>query len=220
MIKKSQAYVIAIEGNEKSMAAAERCKASAEKFGMECHIFPATTPKDNIKEIFRKENLNPARFDEQYSRVENCMSAFYSHYSLWKKSVELNEMITIFEHDAVVVDRIPDFITFKGCVNLGKPSYGKFNTPKKVGTNPLTSKPYFPGAHAYRIYPVGAKHMIAKAKEMPEPTDVFLRLENFPWLEEYYPWPVECRDSFSTIQHTKGCLAKHGYGDNYIIEEI
>lgn len=217
---KPQSYVITVASSEKSVEAAKRCKASAEKFGMDCNIYHGFTPNDNIRDKFRRENLNPIKFDDQYSRVENCMSAFFSHYSLWKLCVEMNQPITIFEHDAVVVEKIPDFIPFKGCISLGKPSYGKYNIPKKVGTNPLTSKPYFPGAHAYRLHVSGAKQLILKAKELPEPTDIFLRLDNFPWLEEYYPWPVECQDSFSTIQHTKGCLAKHGYNENYIIEEI
>lgn len=206
--------------NERSVAAAKRCIESAKIFNIECHHFPAVTPKDNIHQKFRDEGINPSRFDEQYSRLENCMSAFLSHYSTWKKCVELNHEITVFEHDAVVVDRIPDFINFRGCINLGKPSYGKFKTPKKMGVNTLTSKLYFPGAHAYRITVSGAKALIKHAKDNAEPTDVFLRLENFPWLEEYYPWPVECKDSFSTIQHTKGCLAKHGYNKDYVIEEI
>ena len=217
---KTQAYVITIMDNERSVAAAKRCIESANKYNIECHHFPAVTPKDNIHQKFKDDGINPSRFDEQYSRLENCMSAFFSHYSLWKKCVELNHEITVFEHDAVVVDRIPDFINYRGCINLGKPSYGKFKTPKKMGVNTLTSKAYFPGAHAYRITVSGAKALIKHAKENAEPTDVFLRLENFPWLEEYYPWPVECKDSFSTIQHTKGCLAKHSYNKDYVIEEI
>ena len=47
------------------------------------------------------------------------------------------------------------------------------------------------------------------------PTDVYLNLDLFPFLEEYYPWPVEAQDSFSTIQNTNGCLAKHNYGEGY-----
>jgi GR25 family glycosyltransferase involved in LPS biosynthesis len=217
---KTQAYVITIMDNERSVAAAKRCIESANRYNIECHHFPAVTPKDNIYQKFKDEGINPSRFDEQYSRLENCMSAFFSHYSTWKKCVELNHEITVFEHDAVVVDRIPDFINFRGCINLGKPSYGKFKTPKKMGVNILTSKAYFPGAHAYRLTVSGAKALIKHAKDNAEPTDVFLRLENFPWLEEYNPWPVECKDSFSTIQHTKGCLAKHGYNKDYVIEEI
>lgn len=220
MMKRIQAYVITIMDNEKSVAAANRCIESAAKFNVKCVNWEATTPKDNIKKKFKEEGLNTKRFNEEYSRLENCMCAFFSHYSLWKKCMELGHEITIFEHDAVVKDRIPDFIDFKGAVNLGKPSYGKYKTPKKLGVNVLTSKPYFPGAHAYRITPSAAKVLVNFAKKHAEPTDIFLRLENFSWLEEYYPWPVECVDTFSTIQHTKGCLAKHGYDDKYVIEEV
>jgi GR25 family glycosyltransferase involved in LPS biosynthesis len=219
MISKTQAYVITIMSNDRSCTAANRCMESAKKFGMDCHMWAATTPADNIKLLFEKEGIDPSRFNEEYSRLENCMAAFYSHYTLWKKCVELGHEITIFEHDAVVVERVPDFIDFKGCVNLGKPSYGKFKTPKKIGVNPLTSKTYLPGAHAYRITTAGAKKFIEAAKTKAEPTDVFIRLENFSWLEEFYPWPVECKDTFTTIQHEKGCAAKHGYNKDYIIEE-
>jgi hypothetical protein len=41
------------------------------------------------------------------------------------------------------------------------------------------------------------------------PTDVFLNLNSFAFLQEFYPWPVEARDSFTTIQSEIGCRAKH-----------
>ena len=214
---KTQAYVITILDNPKSVEVADRCIISAEQQNIECHRWPATTPKNNIYGLYEKEGIPGEGFVEVYSRLENCMAAFFSHYRLWHHCVELNHEITIFEHDAIVVDRIPDFINFKGCINLGKPSYGKYNTPKKLGVNPLTSKRYFPGAHAYRINPVGAKMLIAQAKVVAMTTDVYLDINTFPWLEEYYPWPAEAKDTFTTIQNTKGCLAKHGYNEAYEI---
>ena len=42
-----------------------------------------------------------------------------------------------------------------------------------------------------------------------EPADVFINKKRFPWMTEYYPWPVVCDDSFSTIQNQAGCVAKH-----------
>lgn len=216
-MRKSQAYVITIIDNERSVQVAKRCIKSAEMHGIECHHWKATTPKDNLHELYENEGIPGEGFVEAYSRLENCMAAFYSHYSLWKYCVELGQSITIFEHDAVVIDRIPDFIDFKGCISLGKPSYGKFKTPKKLGVNPLVSKQYFPGAHAYRITPSAAKILIAKAKTDAKPTDVYLNNITFPWLEEFYPWPVEAKDSFTTIQKTEGCLAKHNYGETYEI---
>tara|TARA_R110000868_G_scaffold280521_1_gene540667 strand:+ start:1702 stop:2355 length:654 start_codon:yes stop_codon:yes gene_type:complete len=216
-MNKTQAFVITIMDNPRSVQVADRCVKSATANNIECHKWPATTPKDNLQELFEEEGIPGEGFVEKYSRLENCMAAFFSHYSLWKHCVELGHQITIFEHDAVVVDRIPDFIDFKGCVSLGKPSYGKHITPKKLGVNPLISKQYFPGAHAYRITSSAAKALIKQAKIAAKPTDVFLHNDTFPWLEELYPWPVEAKDSFTTIQKTEGCLAKHGYGEAYEI---
>jgi GR25 family glycosyltransferase involved in LPS biosynthesis len=167
---KTQAYVITIMGNPRSVEVAERCIASAEAQNIECHKWPATTPKNNLQKLFDREGLPGEGFVEVYSRLENCMAAFFSHYRLWHHCVELNHEITIFEHDAVVVDRIPDFINFKGCISLGKPSYGKHITPRTIGVNPLTSKRYFPGAHAYRITPSGANALIKRAKIAAKPT--------------------------------------------------
>lgn len=215
-----KSYVITIMSNDKSCTVANRCIESAKKFGIICDMWAATTPADNIRLLFQKEGINPSKFHDRYSRLENSMAAFFSHYSLWKKCIELGEDLIIFEHDAVVVNNIPDFMNFDGCINLGRPSYGGFNNPRTLGVNPLSSKLYFPGAHAYRINVSGAKRLVEAAKEIAEPTDVYLRLENFPWLQEYFPWPVECRDTFTTIQHSIGCLAKHGYNHNYKIEDI
>jgi hypothetical protein len=46
---------------------------------------------------------------------------------------------------------------------------------------------------------------------------VFLHKERFPWLEEYYPWPVQAKDTFTTIQNVEGCQAKHRFNNEYKI---
>ena len=75
-----------------------------------------------------------------------------------------------------------------------------------------------PGAHAYVITPTGAKELINSARALGgQPTDVFINNGRFPWIQELYPWVAEAKDSFTTIQQTKGCLAKHGYGEAYDI---
>lgn len=200
-----KSYVITIMDEPKSVESAERCIASCPGTRM----FPAITPKDNPDKIFEQEKLITRYFVDQWSFRENCMSAFLSHYFLWKKCFEENEEYQIFEHDAVVVNNLPDVIRYDKCINLGKPSYGQWHYPASLGVNPLTSKEYFPGAHAYRIKPSAAAAFIKKAKFLAGPTDVFLRTYYFPWLQEFYPWPAEARDSFSTIQREKGCELKH-----------
>jgi GR25 family glycosyltransferase involved in LPS biosynthesis len=206
-----KSYVITIMDNAKSVKVAERCIASAERFGMPVSKFEAITPKSNLTNLMVKEKIKKSGFEERWSRMPECMSAFMSHYLLWKKSVELNEEVTIFEHDAVVMDSIPALNDYRGCISFGAPSYGKFNTPTRLGVNSLISKPYFPGAHAYRVKPNIAQLLVDQARYHARPTDVFLNTESFPFLEEYYPWPVEAHDSFTTIQNTNGIQAKHNY---------
>lgn len=196
--------------NEKSVKSAERCITSGYTTGgITIEKWPATTPRDDINIIAANEGINTAAIDEVYSRTSNCLAAFLSHYRLWKWSVQNNEEITIFEHDAVCVNVINSTIIYNACISLGHPSYGKFNTPATLGVNPLTSKTYFPGAHAYRLKPAAAKFFIQQAKTAARPTDVFLNLNSFPFLEEYYPWLVEAKDSFTTIQNVNGIAAKH-----------
>ena len=211
--------VITIVNNPRSVNVAERCVKSGAKFGMDIKFFEAITPYNtDLNKMMKTEGIDFDGFKEKYSRLSNCVAAFLSHYSLWKRAVDTNDTITIFEHDAVIVDQIPD-IPFNQCISFGKPSYGKFNTPIRLGVGPLVSKPYFPGAHAYRVSPKGAEQLIYQAKKAAKPTDVFLNIHTFPGLQEYYPWPVEARDNFTTIQKKEGCLAKHSYNETYRIEE-
>jgi hypothetical protein len=209
-------FVITIMDNPKSVESAERCIKSAGYFGMVVEKHRAYTPADNLEAMLREYKIPAIRFVERFSRPSNCIAAFLSHHSLWKKCVELNEEITIFEHDAYVVSDIPDNLQYYSCINLGAPSYGKFNIPS-LGVGALTSKKYFPGAHAYRIKPMGAQALLNVAPIEAGPTDLYLHSERFPFLEEYYPWPVEARDTFTTIQNRNGCVAKHNWSSTYEI---
>ena len=211
-----KASVITIIDNERSRQVADRCLQSASRNGLKVAYFRAITPKESPMKIASQENIPIDGFDEMYSRFSNCLSAFLSHYFLWKSTAAGTEPHVIFEHDAVMVSPMPPHID-GDIVNLGKPSYGKFNTPSFLGVGPLTSKPYFPGAHAYYITPKGAAELIDKAKAVAGPTDVFINRDHFPNVKEYYPWLAEARDSFTTIQNKTGCAAKHNYGETYEI---
>ena len=205
-----KSYVITVMNIPESVEAAQRCIDSMPEYNIE--MYAGFTPDDNPDEIARKKRINTSRFDDpRYSRRERCLSAFLSHRSLWERCLKTGEEIQIFEHDAVGVGTVPEFLNYQGCISLGAPSYGKFNHPPQLGVNPLTSKRYFPGAHAYRMKPNAAKHILEHSQDFAAPTDIYLNLDYFPWLEEYYPWPVTAVDKFSTIQNEGGCLAKHGY---------
>jgi len=212
-----KSYVITIMDNEKSVQVAQRCIKSAAKYGIEVEHWKATTPADGPIDLLLKDDVKIAGLHELYSRIANCSAAFHSHFSLWKNCIATNEDHLIFEHDAFVTDPIPVDVNYNKLISFGKPSYGKWRQPTQIGVNPLTSKGYLPGAHCYMLKPEAAKLLVSQAKIMARPTDVYINTQTFPWVQEYYPWPVEARDSFTTIQKEAGCLAKHSYGETYEI---
>lgn len=214
-----KSFVITIMHLEDSVKLADRCIASAKKVGIDVEKFPAITPYDDPVEMAAKLKIPTRYFENDFCRFENAVATYLSHYSLWKKCIELNRPILILEHDAVFVNNLVPII-FNKCISIGKPSYGGFNTPPSMGVNPLSSKPYFPGAHAYILKPSGAYEFVRMSKTHAGPADVYLHAGVFPWLQELYPWPVEVRDSFSTIQVEKGCLAKHNYNENFEIKSV
>jgi glycosyl transferase family 25 len=211
-----KSYVITIKKLDRSVEIAERCIESGKMFGIDIIMFDAITPENDVYKIARERDINLSGFDERYSRKENAIACFLSHHSLWGLSVETNEPILILEHDAVFTRRFDTTIDFKSLLSIGKPSYGRYNTPA-IGISPLTSKSYLPGAHAYIIKPHAAKELINKSKVCARPTDVFIDRRIFPWIEELYPWPVEVKDTFTTVQKTAGCVAKHSYKEGFEI---
>ncbi len=215
-------YVITIMDNENSVSSAKRTINSAQRFGIgTVEHWKATTPADNPAELLKSKNIDPDAFDEVYSRHENCMAAFHSHYSLWEKCAFDNEDYLILEHDAVFVNHVPKTTLLNHVGTIGKASYGKWNECAHIGWGPLTQKRYFGGAHAYIVKPSGAWQLMEMAQKNPAPTDVFLNLDNFPWLQEWSSHSAEVKDNFTTIQNPKGCLAKHNYNpDLYTIENV
>jgi GR25 family glycosyltransferase involved in LPS biosynthesis len=225
-------YVITITALKESVDISNRLIESGKKFGFpDIEIFDAITPKDKPKELFKQETLNPSEFlSNTYSRLQPLMCCFLSHYFLWKKCIELNEPIAIFEHDAVFIRKFDSkeiqnhLDTKHGVISIGAPSFGNFKTPSKNGIVKLMSKQYMPGAHALIVHPIAASKLIKYAQTYsPEPTDVFLHNKRFDFLYEQYPYPVEVQESFSTVQIEKGCRAKFAYRinkDNYRIIEV
>ena len=211
-----KAFVLTIEDIEQSQQAAHRCIKTGKAHGVDIQKHFGFTPKDNPLKILEEKGLPLTKFKEKWSRLESCVAAFLGHRSLWEKCAEGNDSYLILEHDAVFDSSINAHLLYTqdhDIVSVGAPSYGKFNTPMSLGIGPLVSKPYFPGAHAYILTPKGAKEALRVSMTEAGPTDVFFNLNNFPNLKEFYPWPVRANDSFTTIQKTEGCLAKHNWNE-------
>lgn len=217
-------YIIAINEIKESRFSGLDAKREAKKFGIEAEIFNAITPENtDVEDMLAKRRIPSTGFeaDAQYSRTQRCKAAFLSHLSLWEKCLKDKDgdPYLIMEHDARVVLPVPEHMPIgANIVNLGKPSYGRYNTPTSLGFGPLVSKNYLPGAHGYMINAAGAFDLIERAKIDGGPTDTFIHNNRFPErIAEYYPWPIEVKETFTTIQHRGGIAAKHQVNENYEI---
>ena len=213
------ARVITIKGHPESEAAAERCIASADSVGIAAETHDAVTP-DRLDEFHRRLGLDPLRGDfswsESFSKPGPVVACFLSHFSLWALAVMSGDPVLVLEHDAVFDAPVPEG-TDRVC-SFGRPSFGRYSDAKTEGFHPAFSKAggnYLGGAHAYVVTPKGAGLLVTEARKGYCATDMFLSRKRFPWLQEYWPWPVRADDTFSTIQREEGCKAKHNYGRQY-----
>lgn len=83
-------YVITIRSNAMSVGAAGRCINSGRMNNLKIDIFDAVTPSDDPVQMAESLGLNIDGFhnDQFYSRYENCVAAFMSHFSLWSMCYE------------------------------------------------------------------------------------------------------------------------------------
>jgi len=82
-----KSYVITVMNIPESVEAAKRCIASMPEYNVE--MYAGVTPEDDPMQIAKKENMSLGWFshmdkEEFISRRDRCVSAFLSHYSLWK----------------------------------------------------------------------------------------------------------------------------------------
>lgn len=106
MAKNMKAFVIRLKGIESSESLALDCIDSGKKHGLEINPFDGIYGQENIDFQRNRLGVNPWKKGLKKGRlgVKGC---FLSHYSLWLKSIELNEPLIIFEHDGYVLHPLP-----------------------------------------------------------------------------------------------------------------
>jgi GR25 family glycosyltransferase involved in LPS biosynthesis len=104
-----KAFVIRLKGIETSEALALDCIESGKQHGLEITPFDGIYRQENIDFQTERLGVNPWKKGLKKGRlgVKGC---FLSHYSLWLKSIELNEPLIIFEHDGYVLQPLPQNI--------------------------------------------------------------------------------------------------------------
>lgn len=121
-----KSYVICLKGIETSEKLAEDCIESARLNGLEVLKFDGIfgdRVNSYISEVL-KIKQGPAKMKKRRLGVLGCLA---SHFTLWKKSVDENDTLCIFEHDGILLRKLPEDIESKFDEFLLLDPYNKFN---------------------------------------------------------------------------------------------
>ncbi len=193
-----KSFVISVTTNKQSFESAVQTNNSLVAFGLNSTIFSGTDSV-NAQKRQKKENRS---VDSNYKKLHpnylhrvlkpGVIGCFYSHYDLWKKCVDLNETILIFEDDVQIKRNfIPvdfedvlilsvDFKIFRSTEEfnwvqslkpfLYSPS-GKPTAITYIGNS-------IPGTSGYSITPTGARKLLLRYKETYEAADFCINSTN------------------------------------------
>lgn len=183
-------FVVCLSKIETSLSTALKLKSQLDNFGHKTELFEGTYGTDAVKMMREeKRTIHPvgikgstASIDEnnrsflkmQSPGVKGC---FYSHYRLWKKCVELNEPIIIWEDDIVLVRKYTpvdwdDVLVLA----LGHPTKSLkyidyLENPEKLAVAKDYYQSSMPGCCGYAIKPHAAKILVDTYKNTYLPAD-------------------------------------------------
>lgn len=170
-----KAFVITLSKIPESLATAQQALSKLQEYGLDARLWEGTYGHE-VEKIFAQEGrtLHPISFkgvpvDETYralcSRL-GVMGCFYSHYTLWKHCVELDEPILIFEDD-VLLQRGYFPVEWRDVLLLatGKTVHTldfykeKLENPTGVPLAVTPKGKVMPGAVGYGLTPRGARKL-------------------------------------------------------------
>jgi hypothetical protein len=151
--KQPKTFVIAIKGHFISEQQLKDCLDSAEKFNWKVEIFWGVDGRTITKKTWEDEGIIP-RLDKPTMDKSGVQGCFLSHWSLWKKCIEINEPIIILEHDAVIQNYWNPLTINKKIIKLHR-HYSRKNMYVDADSG-VWSK----SGHAYCILPKHAKILI------------------------------------------------------------
>lgn len=173
-----KSFIIHLSKIESSLTTALRLKDQLEKFNMPAELFEGTYGSDAVH-MMTEENRLPHPWgikgpDHQVDDLNfkpkhaspGVQGCFYSHYRLWKKCVDLNEPIIIWEDD-IILTREYAPIDWEDVlvVALGHPK--KTEKYKHFLENPIGEpkveeyhQSSMPGCCGYAIKPHAAKKLL------------------------------------------------------------
>jgi glycosyl transferase family 25 len=213
-----KAFVIRKKNDELSERLSDECIASAKAFGITVEKFDGVY--DKHEEYLTQDKLFPNIVAEK-KLTNGYKGCFLSHYLIWKKCIEWNEPVLIFEHDAVMLRPITDEILngfdtilvldrfsrdpqyetlLKTEMELKIYQHAKINEYNRKSIN----RTMISGSHAHLVKPKGAIEVINSIKKYGYVlTDVAV---NQIYLTYYSIEPTVARvNPFFTLGKNRGC---------------
>ncbi len=220
-----KSFVIRLKGVEESETLANDCVASGAQHDLIIERFDGVYGLEAITETMARLGVRPFSQKMKKDRlgVKGC---FLSHYSLWLKSIELNEPIIIFEHDGMLLRPLPSNIYDMFDEFLMLDPYNKFtgdygnqhlNQSSQAFTVTEYSSPesrkkygisseYAMGLQAYIIKPKAAEKLVASIRETG-----------------FFPADMQCNKSILNIQTIIPSIASVNtkfYTDKILMNEM
>jgi len=172
-----KAFIIHLPKIESSLRTAVEVKKKLDEYNIENELFEGSYG-NTTKQIFEEQNrkCHPYSFkgpNSKYTEDEitglsqpGVMGCFFSHYRLWKKCIDLNEPIMIFEDDVLFVrpyksvefDEV--LITVFGNRRKSDKYWQYFENPQGEPRAKDYWQASMPGTPGYAIKPHAAKKLV------------------------------------------------------------
>ena len=145
-----KSFVIILKDHEKSEAFGQVALASGNSHGWDLERFNAIDGrKCQLSDFGLTQPTTPKKVKRYFERP-GVVGCFLSHYSLWKRCLELNQTIGIFEQDVIFQRPLPSNLNFIDVLRLDR-----FHEGKNHGTGR-----WWEGTHGYFITPAGAAKLL------------------------------------------------------------
>lgn len=185
VIDVDSAYIITVKGNEASEEYSKRCQASCVRVGMPFKVWDAfdgtgssIVPPSHVDTITQIVKVT----DHYMTRGE--VACALSHISLWSHCALIDKPIVILEHDAIMVKKFTQHLSYNTIVYLGGREWEKGNWPILPIPPHASEGPnyhFICRAHAYSIDPTMAKNLLSHVIKMGicAPLDIMIRADLF-----------------------------------------
>lgn len=146
-----KSYIIILKNHEKSEEYGSQALLSGKQFNWDVEKFDAIDGRLRSLDEFKIKPTSVSKKCTNAFHRPGVVGCFLSHYILWKKCLEENSTIGVFEQD-VIFQKPPVFNNeFSEILRLDKPML----MGKEYGTGN-----WWEGSHAYILKPAGAKKLI------------------------------------------------------------